>query len=124
MIAGGPPSRVLEEAIDGRIELLLPIPVLDELDRVLADKLGFDRARVLDARRLLKRIASSRPSRPKRVVSVTGDSSDDVILACAVEAGADILVTGDRKHLLPVCEYRGVRMLTPQALLAELRTHE
>ncbi len=124
MIANGPPSRVLEEAVDGRIELLLPLLVLDELDRVLGDKLGFDGDRIRDARRLLERIASSQPSRPEQVVSVTGDPSDDVILACAIEAGADILVTGDKKHLVPVGEYRGVRMLTPQALLAELRTHE
>jgi uncharacterized protein len=104
--------------------LLLPILVLDELDRVLADKLGFDAARVRGARRLLERIASSQPDRPEQVVPVTGDPSDDAILACAVEAGADILVTGDKKHLLPVGEYRGTRLLTPQALLAELRTHD
>lgn len=91
---------------------------------MLADKLRFEGARVRDTRRLLERIASSQPSRPEPVVSVTGDPSDDAILACAVEASADILVTGDKKHLLPVGEYRGVRMLTPQALLAELRTHE
>lgn len=34
-IAGGPPSRVIEAAIDARIELVLADPVLDELDRVL-----------------------------------------------------------------------------------------
>lgn len=90
---------------------------------MLADKLGFDRARVRDARRLLHRIASAQPSRPDEVVPVTGDASDDVILACAIEAGADVLVTGDKRHLFPVGEYRGVRMLTSPALLAELRTH-
>lgn len=123
MIADGPPSRVLEEAIDGRIELLLPILVLDELDRILTDKLGFDDDRVRNTRRLLERIASSQPKRPKHVAAVTGDPSDDAILACAIDARADILVTGDKKHLLPVATHRGIRILTPQAFLAELRTH-
>jgi predicted nucleic acid-binding protein len=31
-----------------------------------------------------------------------------------------IIVSGDRKHLLPIVEYSGVRIVTPQALLAEL----
>ncbi|MHB8468888.1 MAG: putative toxin-antitoxin system toxin component, PIN family [Gaiellaceae bacterium] len=124
LIANGPPSRVLEEAVDGRIELLLPVLVLDELDRVLADKLGFARDRVRDARRLLERIASSQPGRPEQVASVTGDRSDDAILACAIEAGANILVTGDKKHLLPLGEHRGVRLLAPQTLLAELRAQD
>ena len=52
---------------------------------------------------------------------LTGDTDDDIVLACAVEATADVLVSGDRKHLLPVGTHRGVRVLTPQALLAELR---
>jgi predicted nucleic acid-binding protein len=70
---------------------------------------------------LLERLATIRPGRPERVDAVTGDPDDDVILAHAVESGADVLVTGDRKHLLPLDEHRGVRLLAPQALLAELR---
>lgn len=124
MIAEGPPSRVLEQAIDGRIELLLPILVLDELDRILTDKLGFDNDHVRNTRRLLERIAFSQPNRPNHVAAVTGDPSDDAILACAIDAGADILVTGDKKHLLPFGTHRGVRILTPQALLADLRAHD
>ena len=38
-----------------------------------------------------------------------------------IEAGVEALVSGDRRHLLPVGEYRGVRVVAPQALLAELR---
>jgi len=37
-----------------------------------------------------------------------------------VAAGVDVLVSGDRRHLLPVGEHQGIRILTPQALLAEL----
>jgi predicted nucleic acid-binding protein len=32
-IAGGPPSRVIEEAIEGRLALVLADPVLAELER-------------------------------------------------------------------------------------------
>ena len=53
--------------------------------------------------------------------AVTGDPDDDLILACAIEVGVEAVVSGDRRHLLPVGEHRGVRVITPQALLAELR---
>lgn len=121
MIADGPPSRLLEEAIDGRIELVLPELVLAELERVLTEKLGFSAVRVIEARALLRRVAQEEPAPAATVEALSGDPADDAILACAVAAGVNVLATGDRKHLLPIGEHRGVRLLTPQALLAELR---
>jgi predicted nucleic acid-binding protein len=121
LIAQGPPSRVLEEAIDGRIELILPDIVRDELERVLSAKLGFDTERIRAARQLLEGLAADRPGRPSVIESMTGDPADDIVLAAAIEAHADILVSGDRRHLLPIREHLGVRIVTPQALLAELR---
>jgi putative PIN family toxin of toxin-antitoxin system len=120
-IAGGPPSRLIEEAIDGRLELVLADPVLVELERVLRTKLGFERERVRAIRQFLVELAATRmsaPSEPPQAVS--GDPDDDVILARAVAAGADVLVSGDRRHLLPVGVHRNVRIITPQTLLAEL----
>lgn len=112
---------MLEVAIDGGIELVLPSVVLDELKRVLRDKLGFDEQHLSDTLELFQQLAFSGPRPPQETPNVTGDASDDAILACAVESAADVLVTGDRKHLLPLGEHGGVRLLTPQALLAELR---
>ena len=86
---------------------------------MLRQKLGFDDRRWDAVRRLLADLASERPA-ASRVAAVTGDPADDEILAAAVEAGADVLVSGDHAHLLPVRAYRGVRIVTPQALLAEL----
>lgn len=112
---------MLEEAIDGRIELVVPPIILSELEDVLIRKLGFDRDATRDARRLLERLAAVDLAQPQRAEAVTGDPADDLVLACAVKSRADVLATGDRRHLLPLGSYRGVRLLTPQALLAELR---
>jgi putative PIN family toxin of toxin-antitoxin system len=120
-IAAGPPSRIVEAAIDGRIELALADPVLDELNRVLSTKLGFEPERVHDIVALLSELAYVRVAAPPETPpAITGDPDDDLVLACALQEDVRILVSGDRKHLLPVGEYRGVRILTPQALLAEL----
>lgn len=124
LIADGPPSWLIEEAINGRIELVLPDLVLSELGRVLQMKLGFSEAQCREASRFLAELASDRPSAPDRVDPVTGDPADDAILACAVERGVDVVATGDRRHLLPLTEHHGVRLMPPQAVLAELRASE
>jgi uncharacterized protein len=120
-IAGGPPSRVIEAAIDGRIELVLADPVISEFERALTAKLGYELEQVRASGSFLIGLATQRiepPAQPPD--AVTGDPDDDLILACAVAAGIGLLVSGDRRHLLPLGEYHGVRILTPQALLAEL----
>jgi uncharacterized protein len=119
-IAGGPPSRLLEAAIGGRIELVLADSALGELERVLTVKLGFEPERVRELRTLLIDVASERVEAPEAPEAITGDPDDDLILACAVNAKVQIVVSGDRRHLLPVGEHRGVRILSPQALLAGL----
>jgi len=48
--------------------------------------------------------------------------ADKGVLACAVEAGADGIVSGDR-HLLDLGEYRGIRILTVREFLEEMERH-
>ena len=122
-IASGPPSRVIEEAVDGNLDLVLLEPSMIELARVLVEKLDFDRKRLQETLSLLHDVASNFQASPMQTPEpLTGDPDDDLILQCAVAAGVRVLVSGDRRHLLPIGEYDGVRILTPQAFLAELRT--
>jgi uncharacterized protein len=96
--------------------------VVVELGRVLIEKLDFDPQRLAEAEALLRELAVQSVKAPVGAPEpVTGDPADDLILACAIEAEVEVLASGDRKHLLPVGERGGVRILTPQALLAELR---
>ena len=44
------------------------------------------------------------------------DPKDDMVVATAVVARADYLVSGDR-HLLSLGQYEGTRILTPRQLL-------
>ena len=122
-IAAGPPSRVIEMAIDGSIDLILLEPSMIELARILSGKLRFTVEHLKEVQTLLSDVAvgtQKTPERPPR--PTTGDRDDDLILDCAIDAQVDVLVTGDRKHLLPLGEHQGVRILTPQAFLAGLRT--
>jgi putative PIN family toxin of toxin-antitoxin system len=47
---------------------------------------------------------------------VERDPNDDMIIACALEAGADHVVTRD-KDLLSLGTYQGIRMVTPRQFL-------
>lgn len=42
---------------------------------------------------------------------VKDDPDDNAVLACAIKAGADYIVSGD-DHLLSLKEYKGIRILT------------
>jgi putative PIN family toxin of toxin-antitoxin system len=50
---------------------------------------------------------------------VTADPDDDAVLACAVAARADAIVTGD-SHLLDLGQYQGIPILTSVELLSKL----
>ena len=49
--------------------------------------------------------------------AVPDDPKDDPIIATAVAAKADYLVTGDRAHLLPLGQYEGIRIVSPREFL-------
>jgi len=47
----------------------------------------------------------------------TPDPFDEMVLECALAAEADYLVSGDKKHLLPLREFRGIKIMTADAFL-------
>jgi predicted nucleic acid-binding protein len=51
--------------------------------------------------------------------AVPGDQDDDQVIAAAIAAGADIVVSGDR-HLLSLGVYETVRILSPAEALATI----
>jgi putative PIN family toxin of toxin-antitoxin system len=50
---------------------------------------------------------------------IAGDPDDNHVLAAAVAAKADVIVSGDR-HLLALGTYQGIRILTPADALSAL----
>ncbi len=49
--------------------------------------------------------------------AVGWDRKDDKILECAVEGQATHIVTGDRQHLLPLRQFRGIEIVTPAEMV-------
>lgn len=113
---GGPPEELLLLANHGDIGLFLSTFILEETARVLEEKLLWEKRRIsrlIDALREVAAIIEPE----SELNAVAGDDSDNRILACAVDAKADFLVTGDKRHLLPLGRYKGIRILTPRECL-------
>ena len=110
---------VLELALRGRFELYLSTFILEEAAGVLERKFDWDPERSTLALRTLG--SAGTVIYPRRLPEVIeGGHADNRILECAVEASADYLVTGDRRHLLPLEEHRGARILNAPRFLSEL----
>ncbi len=89
---------------------------------MLREKLDHSREEASTAASFMRSLAAETPVTPEAVPELSGDSDDDAIIAAALRAEADVLVSGDRRHVLPLERVGTMRILTPQALLAELRT--
>jgi|GEM_PF-4351793 len=90
------------------IEVYLSSFILKELEIILEKKFGWEKKQV---RILLSKINDIAVIvQPKRKISIIKtNEADNRILECAIEANADYIVTGDRKHLQPLKEFQVVR---------------
>jgi uncharacterized protein len=106
----------------GLCELVSSPFALDEARRNIARKQSTKSA---DLERLIALMSVCREAPPATVEwarSCGLPAKDAPILAAAVQASADMLVTGDRAHfaMLYEHEWRGVMVLTPRAALERL----
>ena len=51
---------------------------------------------------------------------MTNDADDDHVIAAAVAARAELIVTGDRKHLLPIGSHQGIAIVTAREVLERI----
>ena len=120
----GAPRQVLTRVEGGRSILFTSRVLLDELDRVLRypklmsilGKSGLCRQDIL---RWIVRYATIVLPKPLDRVVVTADPSDDNVLACAVSASADAVISGD-KHMLNIRSFRGIPILTASRFLQKV----
>jgi uncharacterized protein len=112
----GRPDEFLGLARQGLVRLAVSEPILAEVRRVLGDKFRRAPEEVVEADRLIRGFAELvAPTR--RLAVVVEDPDDDRILECAVTAGAQVLVSGD-KDLLRLGEFEGIAIVTVAAFLA------
>ena len=53
----------------------------------------------------------------ERASGAVSDPDDEMVLECALAAEADFIVSGDKRHLLPLKEFRGIPIASPADFL-------
>lgn len=115
---GGKPLKVLERALNREFLLVTGDNILVEVRRNLLGKLSLDKERVDFFLSDVSVVSSVFV--PSGTVNATANDGDNLVLEVALMGGADVLVTGDKKHLLPLKEFQGIVIEPPSAFLSRL----
>lgn len=90
-------ERAMFRVLEGVDQLLISKPVLDEVLWVLARKFARESEELARVAVLLTEIADL--VTPAEAIQVLKDDPDNRVLECAVDGGAEVIVTGDRAML-------------------------
>jgi putative PIN family toxin of toxin-antitoxin system len=120
----GKPYELLGHAIDGKMQCFASAPLIEELERVLAyDRLA---KRIASLNTTIAALVSDYLELVELVIvadiapAVSADPDDDVLLATALAADAEIIVSGDA-HLLNLKHYQGAPIVTAAECLRGFR---
>jgi uncharacterized protein len=109
-LLGDAAARMLEATSRASWRIFISPYVLDEIERIMVERLDASRRfALLTSKRARRRaiLVEPAPSRHR----VPGDPDDSPILQAALAAGADFLVTNDAV-LLSLSPYEGLRILS------------
>ena len=111
----GSPAQALELAAKRVIQNVISQDILDEVQGVLAQKFSWEKERVQDAIDLIRLVSEFVD--PQEKVSVVAHEPDNRIIECAISGNANLIVSGDKKHLLPLKESHGILIVGPNEFL-------
>jgi putative PIN family toxin of toxin-antitoxin system len=112
----GTPYRLLAAIRErGDVQLVASMALLDEFADVLARPFAAQRLAMIG--RTVRDVVADyvalvelvEPANVPRVV--LGDVDDDQVIAAAVAARVDLIVSGDRRHLLPIGSHDGIAIV-------------
>lgn len=115
LLWGGTPGRLIDATEAGRVGLASSAALLAELQGVLSRekfarqlaKRGITVADVFDGYAALVTLVAPAVIAP----TITRDPADDQVLAAALAAQADLIVSGDA-HLLDLKRFQGIEIVT------------
>jgi len=125
LIRAGLPARVLDAWRERKFLLVTSPPLIAEIRATLAysrirRKYAITDKDVDQLINLLERDALLVLGNPEGAAgSVPDDPADEAVLACALDAQADLVISGDH-HLLDLIEYQGISILTAREFLERL----
>lgn len=120
IMAAGMPGGYIDYWLDlakppnNKFSLFASPAILTEIQAKLEQKLQFERSLVVEYVEAIQQIATT-VNPTETVNAVPTDPDDNHILECALEAGADIIITAD-KDLLRLKTFRDTQIFHPSNL--------
>lgn len=119
ILFGGAPRMCLELARRKRIDLYTSKAILLELARVLKAKFHWSESEIRDVLGGISQFTHI--VSPKKKISIIRESSpDNRVLEATKEAKADYIISGDKRHILPLKKFQGIVILPPVDFLKAL----
>ena len=114
----GPPRMILEQCMEGKLELLASPALFSELTGVLKlQKFHFIPKEERDEFCLLFLELAMLVEPDIELDVVKADDADNRVLECAAAGNADYIISGDN-HLLALEQYENIRIVCPAEFLA------
>ena len=114
VIPSGAAAQALFRVIQGQDRLFISKEIIHELLSVLSRKFSRDREALSRVAFTLSEVAEI--VTPTDTVHVLEDEPDNRVIECALCAGADVVVTGD-KRMLKLSAYGGMRIISVREYL-------
>lgn len=102
---GGNGEQAYLLGVRGKVEVYTSVSILTELAKKLREKFFWEDDKITLALKHISRMA--KVLKPKINIHILLDEPDNRVLECAVEARANLIVTGDG-HLLSLKVYEGI----------------
>lgn len=105
ILFGGIPRQILELAKEKEIKLFISKFILLEIAQKLRDKFGWEEYEIEEVIKGICKFATV--VFPKEKVDLIKDDRDDnAILEYALAGNVDMIITGDKKHILSLGKYK------------------
>lgn len=111
VLFGGIPGILMEGIQNNRFILYISQQLLDEIFDKLVNKFHVGESVIRDISTLL---SCGVIMIPKKSIHFSNDEKDAYLLELAEECKADYLVTGDKKHLLPLKKWKNTLIISPK----------
>lgn len=112
-------GAIWEHALKGTYTPLISPAIIAELANVLREKFMWPEPEIRSRVKRFQRMADIiTPTIVPNVIK--NDPADNHILACALSGKANIIVSGDKRHLLPLKEHKGIPIVRPVDFLRML----
>lgn len=124
LVKAGLPAQVLDAWRERQYLLIVSPAIIAEIRATLSysrirRKYAITDEDVEHLVALLEQDALLVPGDADVVGSIPEDPADEMVLACAIDAQADVIVSGDR-HLVDLSSYRSIPVLTARQFLERL----